>query len=138
MATIPNFIAAHLSGPIDPNSEENVTPQLPTAKQHWFNGKPHDAPPEHAENPINDQGNAIELDVYCGAVVYRVSTTRTPADESAIKLERLAQMLDRELNGTREWDVGSLITDIFTDKALGIEVRKSTHTIHSVLIHNRS
>lgn len=131
MATIPNFIAAHSSGPKDPPSEENLAPLLPPEKQHWFNGKPRDAPVEVAENPINAHGNAIELDVYRGTVVYRVSTTRIPADDSAIKLERLAQMLDKELNGTREWDVGSLISDIYTDEALGItKVRKSTHTTH--------
>lgn len=128
MATKPvqmHHITAHPSGPIEPQSDEklNLAPNIAIGKQFWFNGVlPGDAAPA-APPPIHDQ-TALNLDLYRGNVVYRVSTTRIPEDQSGIKLERLAQMLDRELNGTREWDVGSLITDLFTDKALGVEVCK--------------
>lgn len=132
MATRPgqmHHIAAHSSGPREPPSDENLNlvPNVAIGKQFWFNGV---LPADAAIPPIDQTAPALNLNLYRGNVVYRVSTTRIPEDRSGIKLERLAQMLDRELNGTREWDVGSLIADLFTDQALGATVCKLVYSKH--------
>lgn len=64
-------------------------------------------------------------------VVLHVASTRLPDDKESIKVELLANMLDRKLNGTQEWGVG-FVERIFSDKVLGIEVSslsKNNHTM---------
>lgn len=109
-----------------------LPPQIAVQNEPWFNKKP---PPLNIISPVlfpGDESNHLPepdlqpVESYDSSYHQRVSSSRVPDNQSHVKLQPLANMLDRELNGTRRWDVGKLLEHLFSDEVLGLPVRNFT------------
>lgn len=114
--------------PSNPLEEEILLgPQQGPPQQGWFLDKPEPLTKSVASLIANEQappvGEAQLHALYGGDYLQRIASTRVPDDNSHVKLEQLANMLDRELNGTRKWDVQGLSEGLFSDRVLGFPVR---------------
>lgn len=122
----PAEIAAQELGP---KSQDEILlgPQQGPPQQPWFRDKPEVLTKPAPSLIGNDQPppiGEVELHAFHNAgYLQRLASTRLPDDTSHVKLEQLANMLDRELNGTRKWDVQGLSEGLFSDRILGFPVR---------------
>jgi hypothetical protein len=85
----------------------------------------------------NIEGKDVAPDLefgYEGIVLNHISTMQLPDNNSNIKLEKLACMLDADLNGTGEWDVTGLVLEIFSDDTMGMKVSKFLLSHNALLI----
>lgn len=114
--------------------------QVSPLNESWFRDKPEQVQNKRKPTPSlfpTEEPNCLvepllqeipetALDADNSGYRQRVSSSRVLEDQSHIKLESLANMLDRELNSTRKWDVSKLLEHMFSDQVLGLPVRNFT------------